>query len=705
MEVLEGRRLLANAGSLDPTFGAAGEVFTPYTGPYPRIADSFPQTIGVDAAAGNKILVARVITIIGGEGQFSGPVQRYQVERLNLDGSVDTTFGTNGVATLALPSGDSQDDGSSKSIPAAVFATSTGQIDVVGSLDNGKLSEVDAFIAALNPDGSPVSSFGTNGVSVLPTPNFRIVAAMPQGDGVLILGNIEASGTFMQHNDHAAVLRATAAGQLDRAFNGFGVVYLTVSLPGVGDYFDHAVGFGADGQGRIVVAARTQAASQAEVFRLNSSGQFDPTFAGTGAETLPANTFFAPTAVAVQPDGKVVLTGSAASTPGSTAVSATETLRLNADGTVDTSHTFDKTTQPLDVVASAIQPDGKILLAGKAGTTPAGGLSSVGGPYAVVRLNADLTPDTTFGAANNGEATLTDPNQDGGRLNALVVDPTGNILVAGNNVAYSQVVNGTYTATGGSLFARLLGAATATTVPTVDLFLSQTTSSPVARYGQIELFDVTITNRSTIPVPGVVVSDFLPANVVLLNVGPTQGTVRSVINGQAIVDIGTLAPGASASVIVVVVPNATGPLVNSAGASAALASGIPSINLSQLGVLAVDGPVVQGVARAGNGSSAVVSFDEALDPTSARQRANYRVVDLGLRSRPSQVSRTVSVRSVTYATGSRTVQINTAGRLNPTHAYALVLGGSKPRGLLDASGRRIVGNGSGLTGSTRGNPF
>ncbi len=45
LETLEGRPLLANAGLLDPTFGASGKVFTP-------LVPALPEAIGLDAAAG-----------------------------------------------------------------------------------------------------------------------------------------------------------------------------------------------------------------------------------------------------------------------------------------------------------------------------------------------------------------------------------------------------------------------------------------------------------------------------------------------------------------------------------------------------------------------------------------------------------------------------------------------------------------------------
>jgi len=772
-----------------------------------------------------------------GNGVTTFPVQNFQVLRLNPDGSPDATFGVNGVATITPPANyviPSTGD-LTRSSPAAVFATSTGQIEVVGTLFDNRpaVAQNNPFIAALNPNGSPVSGFGTGGISILPLPNTRVVAATlvvaatTQGDQVLVLGDMRVADAGSPMDQHPVVARLTSGGQLDSTFGTAGTTTLTASTLDFPVAFENPVGFGVDGQGRIVVAARTAQTQQSEAYRLSQSGLLDKTFAQTGAEVLASTFLTGTSSVAVQPDGEVVLTGYGPLLPG-LANPPTKVLRLNADGTPGTSFTFSETSQPLFLAASAIQSDGKILLAGK-GTT-----ATAGGPYAVVRLLQDLTPDTNFGVAN-GELTFTDINQSGGVLTAVVVDSNNNILVTGNNVTVTPPPFGS--TTGGSLIGRLTGTATspppppppspsadlaifesdtisssasypgdliislsvrnlgpndATNVvvtdklpnvvnlvvaapsqggpalliqgtitdnlgtipvgqtatltivlqpflssppidnsasvtstvadpnpannsvtrtitipapPTVDLQLTQTTSTPVARRGQIELFVVTITNRGNAAAPGVVFSDIVSSNGVLFYVGPTQGTVRSLANGLAIVDIGTLAPNASASVYVVVMPNATGALVNSAAASGTLSDANPVDNLTILGVLSVDGPVVQAVARGGNGSSAVVSFDEALDPTSARQRANYWVVDLGLRSLHRSTGRTVAVRSVSYAPGSKTVQVVTSGRLNPTHQYALILGGSKPRGLLDTLGRRLVGNGSGIAAQVQANSF
>ena len=81
------------------------------------------------------------------------------VTRLNADGTVDTTFGTNGVVTLP---GQSKDEGQ------AVAIQSNGDIVAANLFTPGTgtgLQEVGVY--RLNADGTPDTSFGTGG-QVLP---------------------------------------------------------------------------------------------------------------------------------------------------------------------------------------------------------------------------------------------------------------------------------------------------------------------------------------------------------------------------------------------------------------------------------------------------------------------------------------------------------------------------------------------------------
>src|SRR5262249_37541424 len=98
----------------------------------------------------------------------------------------------------------------------------------------------------------------------------------------------------------------------------------------------------------------------------SSGGLLDPTFGSGGIVNLPFTTDRSARAVAVQPDGKVLIAGISTMRNGSTVGSV---QRLNPNGTLDT--TFNGTGS-VTIAGSnyseavALQPDGKILIGGSA---------------------------------------------------------------------------------------------------------------------------------------------------------------------------------------------------------------------------------------------------------------------------------------------------------------------------------------------------
>ena len=145
-------------------------------------------------------------------------------------------------------------------------------------------------------------------------------------------------------------------------------------------------------------------------------GELDPTFGTAGrvvVDTSPANAGF--TAVAVQPDGRIVAAGILQTSPNAGLV-----VRLNRDGSLDpTFGTRSRGLGPVDHLSSvAIAPDGKIVVAGDVGTNGA-----------VWRLDPDGTPDPTFGTNGvrvvdtNGAESLAD----------VIVQGDGRIVAAGSS--------------------------------------------------------------------------------------------------------------------------------------------------------------------------------------------------------------------------------------------------------------------------------
>jgi uncharacterized delta-60 repeat protein len=424
LETLEDRCLL-NAGALDPTFGSgAGYVTTSLsTAPAPYNHD-YGYTALLQPS-GNIVVVGQTsiqVTITTKHGTTTTTENVFGVVTYNPDGSLDTAFGSGGIAvcpfagpgpaddkTAALePTGATGDDkillagdvngqltkGLTRLNPngsldttfgnngqvvtsigniMAVAVTSSGQIVADGWTESTtKSGTVSTWtIARYNPNGSLDPTFGSGGEV---TTTFNSVSAagilIPQADGKLVvLGSSGPQGLLASYN---------ANGSLDTTFGNGG--FVTGVLPAGANNAGFHDGTNTANAGQIVVAGRVQFSSssgvtyQAWVARYNGNGSLDTTF-GNGAGYVligTAQTFPIAKAVAIQPDGKVVVVGF-----GTETATTAPLARLNADGSPDTTFgnggiiesaigTFTGGVGGPGFSGMAIQPDGKIVAAGQA---------------------------------------------------------------------------------------------------------------------------------------------------------------------------------------------------------------------------------------------------------------------------------------------------------------------------------------------------
>lgn len=182
-----------------------------------------------------------------------------------------------------------------------------------------------------------------------------------------------------------------AAGALDTTFNGTGKV--TAKYRATNDAI--AVAFQSDG--KAVVVGDTQgtgkATKDAFVSRYNVNGTADTTFGSGGKVFLSLGSDEIATAVAIQPDGKIVVagvTGTLSKLKGDFFVA-----RYNTNGTLDT--TFNSTgTKIIDFGGAdaasgvAVTGNGRIIVVGTS-------LLGIRSGQAIAFLNPDGSFDTTFG--------------------------------------------------------------------------------------------------------------------------------------------------------------------------------------------------------------------------------------------------------------------------------------------------------------------
>jgi uncharacterized delta-60 repeat protein len=193
------------------------------------------------------------------------------------------------------------------------------------------------------------------------------------------------------------------AGSVDTSFQG-GVVATPVDI---GEDYVNAVAVQADGKVLVAGSSATATGTHFAVLRYLRDGGLDPGFGQGGKRVLPIGSRgnSGATAIAVQPDGRIVLAGS--SDQGATGMDFA-VVRLLPDGTPDGSFgqggtvTVDLAGDTDRAWALALQADGRIVVGGQANT---GG--AVGGmDFALLRLRSDGQPDTSFGQGGRVISTL-----------------------------------------------------------------------------------------------------------------------------------------------------------------------------------------------------------------------------------------------------------------------------------------------------------
>jgi uncharacterized delta-60 repeat protein len=235
----------------------------------------------------------------------------------------------------------------------------------------------------------------------------------------------------------AAPAAQAGIGDLDPTF---GVAGKTTTDFGFGGY-DYATATAIQSDGKIVVAGRAGGGSgDFGVARYNADGTLDTTFSGDGTQATDfgssdaSGNGDAAAGVALQSDGKIVVVGTAYATSESSDFAI---VRYNADGSLDESFSGDgkQTTDIADSYDSAaglaIQPDGKIVVAGTA-YWPDENDSDI----AVVRYTADGTPDSTFSGDGRQTTDVFDEEDpdfwDNDWASGVALQSDGKIVVVGS---------------------------------------------------------------------------------------------------------------------------------------------------------------------------------------------------------------------------------------------------------------------------------
>ena len=369
---------LAAPGDLDGNFGSAGTMTAAFTA-----GDDFGNAVALQTD--QKILIA-------GESNAGD----FALLRLNTNGSVDTNFGSGGKFTQSFGIFESA---------RGVAVQSSKKIIVGGA---GLVVSRDFAVMRCLENGTLDTSFGTGGVTTTDIQsgfNDQVYAmALQTNDRIILAGS---------YRTNVALVRYLADGALDPGFGTGGKVF----NPATTTTEEVANAVVVQGDDRIVIAGYSRTGSNTDflVARYLSTGAPDTTF-GTGGKVIApvglGNTSDVANSVVVLSSGKILVAGTSG---GDFAM-----MRFTNTGVLDTTFaigggiTIDFTGATDAGYGLAVQPDGKILLTGTSNT---GGRDY----FAILRFTAAGALDTAFNT-NGGNLVAVTAGSDSARCIALQND-------------------------------------------------------------------------------------------------------------------------------------------------------------------------------------------------------------------------------------------------------------------------------------------
>lgn len=403
-----------STGTLDPTFSDDGILTT---------------DLGTEATANDVTLLDDEILVAGSVESVDGTETDSALVLIDSDGTLDASFGDGGVVTTDL-SATSDDEFT------AVEVTADGEILAAGDIvTTDATTDSDFVVVEYDNTGTLDASFGDGGTEIIDISDTADVVndMVLEEDGTIVL----VGGTNVDLNEHIAVAVLNPDGSLDVNFDADGT-----EVTNLGTSFDETsshVAIGSDDKIIVVGTANDGTTSFLALVRYNADGSLDTSFSADGFVFLDSgSTLDQGKAVAIQSDGKIIIAG----TNGSDVLVA----RYDTDGNLDTTFgtggiVTTSASSGTDIAdAIAIQPDGKIVIGGTSN------LDSADEDFLLIRYNDDGSLDTDFsddgivttdlggtptegitGAAIESDGTIVTEGTSGTALTVVAYTSTGDL--------------------------------------------------------------------------------------------------------------------------------------------------------------------------------------------------------------------------------------------------------------------------------------
>jgi len=347
------------------------------------------------------------------------------------DGSMYFVFEGAGLTLIGKKHADGSTDitygNNGFSVAAPIYSAhavlqADGKIIIAGYTINADQysNPTDFAVARFNTNGSLDNTFGTGGIQVNDLgAQEGITSLTVQGNGKIVAVGYTFNAQY-HTNSHIVLLRYNMDGSPDSAFDGDGITETQFG------FYQTGYSLAIQGDGKIIVTASIRLTSNSNTtnafVRYNNDGTLDLSFNGTGYQPVG----FSPDQIAIQADDKIVIAGSSSNGNNNDFALA----RYDTDGSPD--NTFDgdgvQTTDfggTDDMVTSiSIQSDGKIILAGYAS-------NGTSNDFAIARYKTDGSLDNTFSDDGKQVADFTSSDD---YANSIAIQSDGKLVVLGYTV-------------------------------------------------------------------------------------------------------------------------------------------------------------------------------------------------------------------------------------------------------------------------------
>ena len=336
--------------------------------------------------------------------------------RYNPDGTLDASFGTGGSVTANRNGIGVSSFPSNVDRASGMALQSDGRIVLTGTT-RPPATSYDVMLMRFNSDGTLDTTFDTDGIATADV-GFEQYASdvLIQPDGKILVGGSQCCpGSF-----DLFAARFNADGTLDTTFGSSGFAVLSLSA---GNDFGRGIALQADG--KIVLTGNQDDGNSSTVVRLNADGTLDGTFGTAGIATVDAALGQeAGVNVSIQSDGKIVVSGFA----DTTSLGAWDYLvfRLDGSGTLDPS--FGTGGIVTTDVSGGTDFGYDLLILSNGQIAVSGGATGAALDFRVVLYNSDGSLDSGFGTGGISEAANFGQNDQGF---AIALQADGNFVVGG----------------------------------------------------------------------------------------------------------------------------------------------------------------------------------------------------------------------------------------------------------------------------------